>query len=153
MLIKEIQYFSNPCQGLAERIVKQFYQKKGWWVIRGTIALGKIQYSDYPSVLNASKKAKCLIQTKVGQNFNQLLEIQNGIPDFFMARKNNIQFVEVKLEQESIKENQKRCIFFLDSLGLPTMVVRIKRRPYRLEKTGDGQVLMRQERLWRRYSR
>ena len=127
MLIKEIKLKDYPYssrKGLSERIVKNYFLKSGFEVFKGNYILGRefsSNYYLYENVQNKYRRFEQIIQQKIGIDLdfvrNSILKIQ-GVPDFFVYRKLDDKsfFVEVKLENEQIKQRQYDCICLVEDI-------------------------------------
>jgi hypothetical protein len=166
MHVKEIRLRDYPYKshrGLAERIVRGYYVKRGFEVFRGSMLLGKEysqRYTQYLTVRRRYDRLELALESAVGNDLPALRKRVSkcrGIPDFAIMR-GSLAFVEVKLEHEHIKPHQLHCMQILEQYGFKVYVVRLKKKPYRLHtivnlKSTGKTVVATQERLWKRYAK
>jgi len=163
MLIKEVQLRNYPYKSrfrLSERLAKKYFERKGYEVFRGHAMLkNSINYAHYESVRKKYDKLEHILLQKLGLNLYLLREqLQKGIPDFFVYRKqdNDCFFAEIKLEHEQIKSHQLECMRLLESFGLKVVVIRIKSKLYRVEidmnpDTKNKKIWVKQEKIRSKY--
>jgi len=143
MIIKELQLKKYPYKsrkGLSEKVAKNYFEKKGYKVFRGTMILGKhfsINYELYDNVKKKYDILERILLRKLGLDIyflrNLLIEIK-GIPDYFIYRnKQDNFFAEIKLEHESVKLHQLECMKILEKFNFQCYLIRIKSKPYRIE--------------------
>ena len=135
------QYKSNF--RLSETQIKKRLEKQGWTVWRG----GYLHCTRYDELYPNVKK----------KYLQYLCAVHHGMPDFFCQRKKEIKFVECKLGNETIKENQKKCIRKLQEYGMEVEVHRFVFKPTKIREayldldSGTKKVTEKQERLKSRY--
>ncbi len=166
MLIKELQLRNFPYKsrkGLAERLVKRYFEKRGYEVFRGLRVLGRefsVNYYEYENVRQKYDRMEKILYERLGDRlleFRKAIFKAKGVPDFIVSKDDECFFVEVKLEHESLKPNQQPCLKLLESYGFNTAVIRVKSRPFRIQsevnlEDKQKKVLVRQERLRLRYT-
>lgn len=179
MIIKEIKLRDYPYKrrrGLAERLARRHLEKMDYEVFRGRSVLGKeysLYYDKYENVRRKYDRLERVLRELMGLQLDILREDirrRNGIPDLFVARQRGMSveamFVEVKLEHEQVRPHQLKCMRLLERWGFRCMLLRIKRSVYRKEsrvdlegdlyekrKLSERRVLVKQEKLWRRYEK
>ncbi|MFC1769190.1 VRR-NUC domain-containing protein [Nanoarchaeota archaeon] len=119
-----------------------------------------MNYDIYPNVRRKIDRLEEILLKQLGLRLYLLRQtVGSGIPDYFVHKKNESFFVEVKLEHETIKKHQLMCMKRLEEFGLDVYIVRIKSKPYKLKSLVDVEndrlmimkVLIRQEKLRLRY--
>jgi hypothetical protein len=122
---------SSVTKGLSERTARKFFVKHGFEVWRGnylSYRLGK--YLEFNQ--NKYKRLENHIFRLVGgKKYWQLclwIKAHAGITDFIVAKGDQLFFVEVKLEEESIKNNQFEALKFIENLGLTPMICRVSNK-------------------------
>ena len=140
MIINELQLNNYPYatrHGLAERLVRRHFEKKGFEVYRGYQVLGKehsLNYEKYEPVARRYDRLEEILYRKLYGGLlylREVIRLTAGVPDFFIHFNGYCAFVEVKMEHESIKKHQYECMRFLEGLGFECIVVRLKRKIYR----------------------
>ncbi|MBD3204498.1 hypothetical protein GF327_09480 [Candidatus Woesearchaeota archaeon] len=177
MIIKDLKLRDYPYKsrkGLSERLAKKHFKKKGFEVFRGSAVLGKrnsFYYYIYPNVKNKYDRLEKILEKKLDKSlvfFRKLLRVTKGIPDYFVFRDidEKMMFVEVKLEHEQIRIHQFEAMSLIEAYGFDVIVVRYKKKIYRkktkIDLKGDIRenkklknrvVLVKQEKLWKRYEK
>lgn len=91
---------------------EEYYLKQGYTVIRSKLHSGyrcvdmDDFYLNYPGSFAQEKRIIRLLKLRLGRNyqfFRRLVKPKNGTPDFLLIRGEEIEFVEVKSENEEIK--------------------------------------------------
>ncbi len=110
----------GPRRGMAERLLRAYFERQGWMVWRGGI-LHKLTAVDiYPNVQKKYAKLQIIVEQerKDSWEFLQLLcAVHYGMPDFVMYRRGVLKFVECKLGHEQLNDYQKNCLPRLKKLG------------------------------------
>lgn len=141
MILQELKLRNYPYKTrrqLSEKLVHQYFLKKGYEVFRGTRILGhegSLNYELYPNVKRKYDRLEKILYKKLGLHLWTLRELLGkGIPDFFVHKGNTSFFVEVKLEHESIKKHQLACMKLLTEFGFDSVIIRVKSKPHLLKK-------------------
>lgn len=124
---RNFEYKTN--RGLSEKLVKNYYSKKGYLVWKGEYLRFLGNESFYVYQKEKYDKLIYEIKSKIGtKRFWKLiiyLKAFSGIPDFIIKKNEELIFVEVKLNNESIKKNQLNSMLFLKEIGLNSVIVRV----------------------------
>lgn len=174
MLICELQRETHgDRRGLAERIARRHLEREGYELFCGRQLLGpelSVRYHRYAAVQRRYDRLEWILLERLGLRLWLLREelgTGRGLPDYLCVHERGVRrrllLVEVKLEHEQLKLHQLACIRLLERYGFETMLMRIKRRVYRVRAHADvhgrgvigyneREVLEIQERLWKRYA-
>ncbi len=156
MIYKEVQFRNYPYKsrtGLAERIVKGYFEKRGFEVYRGIRTIVRqrtLRYFLYENVKRAYDRVETIIREHLQDRHREFVNSQSlkGMPDFIIHRKypgKMTAFVEVKFEHESIKKHQKDCLAKLESFGFVSMIVRVKSKVRTVEILDNGKAIIQQK--------
>ena len=144
MILKELQLKRYPYKTrrhLSERLVRAYFQKKGYEVFRGRSVFDS-EFSShhglFENVRRTYDRLEEILDEKLGSNLQAFREtLTSGIPDFLIHRPGEYIFVEVRLEHEPIQSHHLSSMAFLEGFGFDVMVLRVKTKPYRLQVKVD----------------
>ncbi len=113
-------------KGLSEKLLRRRLERQGWVVWRGGL-VGIGERSEYPTVKRKYEVLRKLLHQYMPgthEKLTYLCLVHHGMPDFICYRY-GFKFVEAKLENESLRPNQRVCIAKLCSLGFKVEIHRL----------------------------